>query len=225
MNNQKKLSIDGLETEQQKIYQILEERCPEGFVKDGIVDYSLYHRRADKILWILKETNDPGGNTRDLCKFLQDPARYNHRWKQTWGPVVAVSYGIIEGITNGKFPIYSEIESDIENKIATLKEIAVINVNKRNGSSNISWVKLSSAFQEFREDILAQIDYINPDIIIGGNTLGLFAGHLAPINSLEQDGRLWVAAWHPAQRQKCSREEYYNSVITLVKAWYRRKSN
>jgi hypothetical protein len=225
MSPQKRLSIEELREKQQNLYKVLKKKCPDGFVKDGIVDYSLFHSERVKILWILKETNDPKGDTCDLCRFLQDPAGYNSRWKQTWRSVVAVSHGIIEGFSNEKFPRYIEVVSNIEHHIPTLKKVAVINVNKRSGSPSISRKRLSEAFKDFNEDILTQIDYINPNIIIGGNTLRLFDGHRVPFSSTELEGKLWIAAWHPAQRQKCSPEEYYNSIIGRVKAWRKKKTN
>lgn len=98
-------------------------------IKDGIVCPKRFNKKF-RLLWVLKEVNDPqkedwgpGG----LCGFLKCVADKDNnchsKWKNTYGLVVKVSHGLIRGV-------YSE---DAESNRDVLKEIAVININKKWG--------------------------------------------------------------------------------------------
>ena len=61
----------------------------ESFVRDGIVDADEYARSPVKLLFILKEVNDPGGGGWDLRQFLRDGGRAS-----TWNTVRSGREGI-----------------------------------------------------------------------------------------------------------------------------------
>jgi len=71
-----------------------EARKYNGFVRDGIVDYDIFAEQPVRILWILKETNDPKNHCTDLREFLKAPTTYS-KWKRTWLPVLTVSHGLL----------------------------------------------------------------------------------------------------------------------------------
>jgi len=202
--------------------EIREKYCDS--VLDGIIDTALYKKIKPKILWILKETNDSGGGDWDLREFLSDKGKLTNydRWKSTYGLVIRVSYGIIM-----RFPPFSIIDSEVDEHIDYLKKIAVINVNKLPGDSQITLSKLKKAYDKFKDILIQQINFINPDIIIGGNTLHLFYNNLnikeSEVNKnyhsthfTMKDNRLWIDAYHPGQTQ-ITHKQYYNEIMDIVK--------
>jgi hypothetical protein len=195
-------------------------------VLDGIIHPETYRKSPIKILWILKEVNDKDGGCWDLRAFLgnKDSLKTYSKWKSTIGLVIKVSYGILND-----FPDFKEADNTRDERINVLRQIAVINVNKLPGDTRTNFKTLKYAFKEFEPYLINQINEINPQIIIGGNTLWLFrkifnisdseAEKLYPsLWAFEKDGRLWLDAYHP-QQTKITHKDYYRQITNRVKGF------
>lgn len=217
------------------------------FVKDGIVDYETYDQQHLKILWILKETNDPDCKVTDLRQFLKVPNSYA-KWRRTWFPVLQVSYGLLNSnLMNGNMDNFEslkpEFESDIKNSFSSLKKIAVININKTSGDKSISYKKLKEKYNLFKDYIMSQIRLINPDVIICCGVFWLMWKELEYFSTevdesdyirkkIQINGniinekmkahfnshRIFIETFHTNQRN-ISRKLYYESIIQTVKNW------
>jgi hypothetical protein len=138
-----------------------------------------------------------------------------------------VSFGILNGYPNFKLAA-ADIETDP--KVTTLQHVAIINVNKRPGKSVSYPPSLHTASIEFKEIIMTQIEYIQPDVIICGKTMPIFFNYLEieaididQFGFIEKDSQLWINAYHPSYPRRCpsrcTPEEYYCRIIENVQKW------
>lgn len=203
-------------------------------VIDGIIStrqFGYYTLSGLKILWILKEANDPKGGGWDLRKFLGERDKYLFQykskksgvalWPRTWGLVIKVSWGLLNGLCK-----FEQIPKDIKNAADILDYIAVININKNPGSKRASCKRIKKSFLDPKNQkfLLQQIKEIKPNIIIGGNTLWLFYKNNVLLSNSDfngknwgtfKDGILWIDAYHPNQT-KITHEEYYRNVLNVI---------
>ena len=196
-------------------------------IEDGIIcpeKFGKHPKSKHRILWILKEANDPDGGGWPLTDFLakrEDPEglfSYD-RWKATFGLVIKVSYGLLNGFVG-----FDEIEKlDIKKASEILDYIAIINIKKVPGGSRAYLPKIAEEINP--QVIQKQINEIKPDIVIGGNTLWVLAKNnlfleskdLSPESwGLFKNKILWVDAYHP-NNTKVTHNEYYSQVINLAK--------
>ena len=122
---------------------------------------------------------------------------------------------------------------DEEKKLAELafKSTAVINVRKFPGGIQHDGNELSQAYKEFNDLLLDQIELINPDVIICGNTLQLFEDKLdfrkgirKPIEGIKNHhyfclpNRLYINLYHPSNEpfKNTSYEKNYINQIRLA---------
>ena len=117
-------------------------------------------------------------------------------------------------------------------KDEALKSIAYINVKKLPGHKSSYYKTIHNAYDKHKDILLKQIEYINPDIIIGGSTLGLFINDLGlsrkdivnhrGLNYFLKDNKIFIEAYHPAQRPSSTGvtpQMYCDSIITAVQNW------
>jgi hypothetical protein len=196
-------------------------------IEDGIICPKKFGKHPNsklRILWILKESNDPDGGGWSLINFLgnrNDPTEglfQYKKWPATFGLVIKVSYGLLNGLIK-----YDKIEQDLRKASEILDYIAVINIKKVPGGSRAS---LSKVAEEINPLVIQkQIIEIKPDIVIGGNTLWILAKHNLFLESrdlspekwgLFKNNILWVDAYHP-NNTKITHNEYYSQIIKLAK--------
>lgn len=198
-------------------------------IEDGIICQNKFGKHPKsklKILWILKESNDPDGGGWSLIDFLatrtDQPGGLFHykRWASTFGLVIEASYGLLNG-----FIKYDEIEKDLKRAAEILDYVAVINIKKVPGGSRSSLAEIANGINP--QVILNQINEINPDIVIGGNTLWILAKNNLFLDESElsneswglfKGGKIWVDAYHP-NNTKVTHEEYYFQILNLVKKY------
>ena len=199
-------------------------------IEDGIIcpkKFGNHPKSKHRILWILKEANDPNGGGWPLTDFLakrEDPEglfSYN-RWKATFGLVIKVSYGLLNGFVG-----FDEIEKDLKKASEILDYIAFINIKKVPGGSRAYLPEIAEGINP--QLIQKQINEINPDIVIGGNTLWILAKNdlfleskeLSKLNNdnwglyKDKDKILWIDAYHP-NNTTVTHEEYYSQIIKLA---------
>jgi hypothetical protein len=196
-------------------------------VTDGIIcskKFGKHPKSKHKILWILKEANDPEGGGWSLTDFLAtrvDKSKglfHYGRWAATFGLVIKVSYGLLNGFIN-----YDKIEKDLKKASEILDYIAVINLKKVPGGRRAYSPNIVKEMNLQR--IKNQIIEIDPDIIIGGSTLWILAKNNLFLESkdlskeswgLLKNNILWVDAFHP-NNTTVTHKVYYSEIIKLAK--------
>lgn len=200
------------------------------FVVDGIVDDATYAETTPKILWVLKEMNyenpesDEQLNIATVLKDFADNNEIATHWKNTFNRLMYATYGILNG-----FAKYNETPnrytSPEMNQV--LAQIAFINVNKFMGAGAVTDPNLlQTHFQNNKELLYKQIEYINPDIIIGGGTMHLFfadkgispAANVGHTEGAVHEGKCWIKAYHPAY--PFSEEQYMDDIVEITKQLY-----
>lgn len=195
-------------------------------IEDGIIcpeKFGKHPKSKHRILWILKEANDLSGGGWSLTDFLakrEDPEglfSYN-RWRSTFGLVIKVSYGLLNGFIG-----FDEIEKiDLKKASEILDYIAFINIKKVPGGSLAYLPEIAKGINP--QVIFKQINDIKPDIVIGGNTLWILANNKLFLYSEElseeswglfKNKILWVNAYHPGIRT-ITHKKYYSEIIKLA---------
>jgi len=203
---------------------------------DGIINIDKYLNSKYKILWILKEPYDAldddglpsgGGFSIDEALNLKENGTQFGRSSMTYLPMIHTSYGILNDFLYWDEFLYADKSLEV---FQALKSIAYINVKKIPGKTQSSSTEIQNAYKINRDLLLKQINLYNPDIIIGGNTLHYFFKDLnIPENMLERNGslryitlgkKLYIDAYHPAQRGNVATKEIYsNEIIETVAKW------
>lgn len=198
-------------------------------VKDGIVDIEKYCNSKYKILWVLKEANDPNGggwNMREGLKRIKTEKGMVGRAKPTFEPIIYTSYGILNDcITDG----ISYIHED-PSIVDVLNSIAFINVKKIPGGAVCNANDLNSDYKKHRYIVLKQIIDYEPDIVIFGGTdylltkdLELFDDYkknLSESTCWIKDNKLFIRAYHPQYyKSEVNRMSYCDEIINAVREW------
>ena len=132
----------------------------EGFVSDGLVDEVSYLNSDLKVMFVLKEVNDPGGGNWDLREFVREGGR-----PQTWDNITRWVKGIRNLPSELKWNELSEITETMRRDI--LRSICAINLKKSPGghtTDNQSLWKVSSNDKDF---VRKQFSLYKADIVIG----------------------------------------------------------
>lgn len=206
-------------------------------ILDGAFDSEKYfYNKGFKILWLMKEPYDDGGNgawslpelfTKDYNTFFSGLIMGSSG--RTWQPVVYVSYGILN-----KFQNWDEIPfiKDDPSIVKVLENVAWINIQKlpsiTGRSTNMS--NIYSSYNKHKELIQNQVEVLNPDIIICGNTFDVVKEYFGNLQKTIYDmieyyvagKRLIINAYHPSQRQ-IKRERYVNNIVKCVENWSLKK--
>lgn len=196
---------------------------------DGIVDIEEYQKTEPKILWILKEPYDDeedglasGGGWHFSRDFLAKDDFYKRmgRSRNTWHPILYVSFGIVNDFMNYNDMDY--LRDDLK-MFEIIKHIAVINVKKLPGfTRTYDFGPILSSYNKHKQLLHRQIDQYNPDIVIGGSTMHLFYEEIGikqediiksgSIDYAVKDNKLYISAYHPGQTQ-VTRGIYVNDII------------
>jgi hypothetical protein len=195
-------------------------------IEDGIIcpkKFGKHPKSKHRILWILKEANDPDGGGWSLTDFLatrvdESEGLFSYkRWAATFGLVIKVSYGLLNGFIG-----FDENDKDLKKASEILDYIAVINIKKVSGGSRASLAKIAEEINP--QVILKQINEIKPDIVIGGNTLWILAKNKLFLEETDlsknswgiyKNDVLWVDAYHP-NNTTVTHKEYYSQIIKLA---------
>ncbi|MBR0098732.1 MAG: hypothetical protein IJP90_03345 [Treponema sp.] len=206
-----------------------------GKYEDGIMNPFLFKSCSPKILWILRETNgnfspkDWWGNKSYKDSNPFDSKRQKGSKRHTWEPIAQICYQIL----NGK-----KANNDIE-LASAMERVAIINLKKTAGNAKINekfyeYLKL----QENRNIFIEQIKRINPDVIIGGNTLNFIKsdemsfrqGRRICLNSFSDNStsmknnscfcflnKLFINPYHPSYVM--NKDEYVKIVVAAYRNW------
>lgn len=125
------------------------------FIRDGIINETVWKNTPQKVLFIAKEANNRSDISWDFRDWWNDSFNYtfSHRLAE-W------AYGILED-----FPDYDTIDTK-DKKLETLQKIAFMNINKTGGGATASYEELIMHIDKSKSFILRQIEIINPDVIV-----------------------------------------------------------
>ena len=144
-------------------------RNREGFVEDGVIDEKSYLKNDLKILFVMKEVNDPGGGNWDLRQFIREGAR-----SQTWDNITRWVAGI-RCLPNEIY--WAELAKiTIERRIDVLRSICVINLKKSPGGHTTDNKALWGISSTDKEYINRQLSLYDADVTIccGSVTSNIF---------------------------------------------------
>ena len=190
-------------------------------VTDGPVVPTRYAAAKPRLLWILREPN--GGGAWDLCEVLRNDSQLlgYSRWHSTYGAVAKISYGLIECLS-------AEHVGRLRSRavVDAIRDVAVVNVNKRGGKGKVAWNRLIPNAQDFASFVERQIVALDPEIIIAAGTYELLPeplreqsaslqGHV--IGAVQLNQKMWlVSCYHTGQTQ-WRHEIFYERILGALK--------
>ena len=192
--------------EHEKVLAELREQDPD-IVFDGAVNNDFWTDSKTRILWVLKETNGLPKD-RDLRVLLKQFANDSNpngiyaNWQSTYGAVVQVSYGIINGCIE-----WGAWADDVDGIRGVLNKIAVININKQAGGAKSNWKELKEATKKFKDIVLQQIELLDPTIVILGGVGDIISEWIPEFS----EDRKVIIVYHPCQ-SKMTRKSYYELI-------------
>jgi hypothetical protein len=129
------------------------------FIRDGIVNEKFYESSSPKILFVMKEPNNPEQKAGDFREWWKNELYYTFSYR-----IAEWSYGLLNN-----FPAYDIIWSSKEN-IAhrAMQQVSLMNIKKIGGKGNSNFVEIDSHFNMSKEFLQKQIDIMCPEIIILG---------------------------------------------------------
>lgn len=185
-------------------------------VLDGVTDYNCFAKSKRKILWIMKEANQSGGqHTDDLRVFHKNVVRYKN-WRRTYKPIIKTSYGILNDINYLEIPNEDQI-------LDVLSQVAFINVKKTGGTSKSGKKVINDHYVQNKDIIVEQINCIQPDIIINCSRVWQLFTEISTselinverFNVARYNNAIIVNAFHPNQR-KINQIEYFNTIMKCI---------
>ncbi|HBR11872.1 MAG TPA: hypothetical protein DD740_06645 [Chryseobacterium sp.] len=150
---------------------------------DGIINPIEYYKKDNiKILWILKEGNvdiNDYNKKRNICEEFKNGEHIkNARSIATFRKIIYASYWIFNREMNwDEIPCSNDLEC-----YNIVNNIAYININKYPAGNKSYDSELYKIYEKEKKDLLNQIENINPEVIIFGNTFKFFKKDLHIIN-------------------------------------------
>ncbi|MBI4619927.1 MAG: hypothetical protein HY739_07175 [Desulfobacterales bacterium] len=132
----------------------------EGFVSDGLVDEVSYLKSGLKLMFVLKEVNDPDGGDWDFRQFVREGGR-----SQTWDNITRWVKGVRSLPSEVKWNELSEITETQRRDI--LMSICAINLKKSPGGHTTDNQSLWDVSNKDKEFIRRQFALYEADVVIG----------------------------------------------------------
>lgn len=136
------------------------------FIPDGIVDENVWNTlpKGKKILYVFKEAYEDDHNKQSWA--LNTELRDYGPWGMIWNRICEWTYGI--HMTNiSELPRYKVVRDN-----EWLRKIAVMNLKKSGGLHQSEYEEISAYAKADKEEIIREIELIDPDIVICGATFG-----------------------------------------------------
>ncbi|TWH64396.1 hypothetical protein LX59_02343 [Azomonas agilis] len=148
----------GIQAQEDALFQEWRAARPR-FVADGAVDEDAYSSSERRILFMLKEVNDPEGGDWDLRQFIKDGGR-----SYTWNNITRW----IEGIRNLSIDIpWKDLEQvDNERRAKALRSVAAVNLKKSPGSHTSDPSEIAVIAEQDKAFLNRQVSLYQADLII-----------------------------------------------------------
>jgi len=130
-----------------------------GFVADGVVDEDAYHASTPRLLFVLKEVNDPGGGEWDLRQFILEGGR-----AQTWDNVTRWVEGVRQLPSDAPWNALKNISKERRRK--ALRSIVAVNLKKSPGGHTTDPAALATIAAEDKAFLKRQFSLYEPDLVI-----------------------------------------------------------
>jgi len=142
-----------------KLFSTWPKTAKGGIVADGVVDPATFLKQEKRIVFVLKEANDPDGGDWDLREFASRGAR-----AATWNNLVRWTR-ILQAFPK-KLPT-SEIKTiGQSDRIETLKTIAMMNLKKVPGCATAIRQPILDSAREHSSKLHEQLSLYDPDIVV-----------------------------------------------------------
>ena len=128
------------------------------FVKDGILNEFLYDRAPLKILYLMKEPNNPEQKPGDFREWWKDEIRFLFTYR-----LAEWSYGILND-----FPPYDDVWTDVKATHQALLHTSLMNIKKIGGAGSSKYSEIDSHLIKCHDYLKEQIEITDPEIIILG---------------------------------------------------------
>lgn len=171
------------------------------FVPDGAVCAETFESTDTRIVFLLKEVNDPDGGNWDLREFLRDGGR-----GATWNNVTRWTKGLL---ALPQLLPWGDLEHiDKEARIGTLRNIAAVNLKKVPGGGGADVDVLRDFARRNREYLRRQLELYRPSLIVGcgGDVTSVLFGEILP----EPDWRRSVRGVRYARIEGATYLDYYH---------------
>lgn len=204
-------------------------------ISDGVMKPEIYFSKPIRLAWMLKEPYDnpdgSGGGWSYFDMFPEGKDLYVNTFraghKTTWHPMIYISYSI-----HNNFPKWEQMDyiRDNHSMCDVVRHVAFINSQKlpSKGQTQTNFDDLWESIAKHADLLKRQIDLLNPNVFIFGNTIGLyqkiFGFDLSELQThgscrfIEHEGKLYISAYHPSQRS-VTRDKYVNDIISVVENW------
>jgi len=146
-----------------RLFDEWEKNVPEykgKFVRDGIINEQLYQTTSLKILFIMKEPNDPKQEAWDFRDWWKEKIKYAFSYR-----IGEWSYGLFNN-----FPPYDDIWTNPNSVYNAIQQIAFMNIKKSGGGANSEYERMLNHLRLNLDYLQREIQIISPDIIITGLT-------------------------------------------------------
>lgn len=195
-------------------------------ISDGVMLPDEYFSKEIRLAWILKEAYDEeDGTGGDWSYFdLYDKVGFDLSKHKTFKPIIQTSYSI-----HNNFIKYENLDDVDCEMMQIIKSVAIINTQKlpaRNYSTTHD-NDLHQSVKKYSDLLETQLDLINPNVIIFGNTFKYYKDLLKIEDSeivkgnvwyVSKEGKLYISAYHPVQTQT-SKKDYVNDIVSVVEKW------
>ena len=194
---------------------------------DGIINIEKYLSAELRIMWILKEINSDGdGDQWNMIDTIKDwsgkPIPKN--WRKTFNNILYTTNGILTKT------LWEDQQDQDEHPEIThqLSKIAYCNIKKVPGSSQTDMSLLKKYYNASEKHVLKQINKLEPQVIIFGNTYDIIEPDLSNLDykkveyktmeAYYSSNQIMINAYHP-QYLKIDSKDYCNDIIKAVLEW------
>ncbi len=181
------------------------------FIPDGIVNHDVWNDSTHKkILYVLKEAYTDEDKGYDLANWLNSEPDF-----RMWNRVARWTYGLQNTSENEIAKYIPDIDKDTDIRKQCFGQIAVMNLKKSGGESTSVIEEIAAYAQSDREELVRELQLIDPDIVICGSTFWILYQIVfgkEPLNgsqtndnwfyymNLDGKERLYIDYYHPANQ-------------------------
>jgi hypothetical protein len=159
-------------------------------VRDGVADEIAYASSSPKILFVLKEVNDPDGGGWDLREYIRGGGR-----AQTWNAIARWVTGIAALPQETPWETVAEVSDTT--RIAALRSIAAMNLKKSPGGSSTEYGSLEAIARADSDLLAEQFRLYNADLVICcGGMVGELVDEVLQLDPTREWRRTTRGVWY-----------------------------